>query len=154
MKKLLFLLLPTIGFSQANYPGVGINNQNPTEALDVNGKIKSRDIPLVTTAEYVIVTNADGVHRKVLLSSLLSTPQSCPNFIKNESSGYYLKFSSASSISNPNNSLTINGILFVQSGSWISNNTYFYSWSNFTGTPLNINNFTVNFGNQTCTYNQ
>lgn len=151
MKKLLFLLLPAIGFSQ-----VGIQTQTflPGEIFRVaGGTVTYENIPPVTTAQYVMVTDSEGRQMKLLLSSLLSIPQTCPNFIKNESNGYYLKFSSASSIPNPNNSLSINGILFVQSGSWIANNTYFYSWSNFTGTPLNINNFTVNFGNQICTYN-
>lgn len=152
MKKLLFLLLPAIGFAQANYPGVCINCTDPSEAMDVNGKIKSRDIPLVTTAEYVIVTNADGVHRKILLSSLTQNAGTCPNFIRNQSSGYHIKFSSPSSIPNPTNSLTIQGKNFTPAGASISSNTYFYSWSNTTGQPINIDNMTINFSGLTCTY--
>lgn len=152
MKKLLFLLLPAIGFAQANYPGVCIQCENPSEKLDVNGKIKSRDIPLVTTAEYVIVTNADGVHRKVLLSSLTQNAGTCPNFIRNQSSGYHIKFSSPSSIPNPNSDLIIQGKNFNAAGAHINNNTYFYSWSNTTGQPINIDNMTINFSGLTCTY--
>lgn len=147
MKKLLFLLLPAIGFSQ-----VGIQTTTPTETLDVNGTFRTRDIPLVTTAEYVIVTNADGVHRKVLLSSLTQNPGTCPNFLLNQSSGYHIKFSSPSSVPNPNNALTIQGKNFIPAGASISNNTYFYSWSNTTGQAINIDNMTVNFSGLICTY--
>lgn len=147
MKKLLFLLLPAIGFSQ-----VGINTTSPSETLDVNGTFRTRNIPLVTTAEYVIVTNADGVHRKVLLSSLIQNSGTCPNFLRNQSSGYHIKFSSPASVPNPNTDLTIQGKNFNAAGASISNNTYFYSWSNTTGQPININNFTVDFSGLVCTY--
>lgn len=153
MKKLLFLLIPAMGLAQQqNNQGVCINCTDPSEAMDVNGKIKSRDIPLVSTAEYVIVTNADGVHKKVLLSSLVQNTGTCPNFHRNESSGYYIKFSSPSSIPNPTSPLTIQGKNFTAAGASISNNTYFYSWSNTTGQPININNMTVNFSGLVCTY--
>lgn len=147
MKKLLFLLIPAMGLSQ-----VGIQTTTPTETLDVNGTFRTRDIPLVNTAEYVIVTNADGVHKKVLLSSLVQNSGTCPNFHRNESSGYYIKFSSPSSIPNPTSPLNIQGKNFTPAGASISNNTYFYSWSNTTGQAININNMTVNFSGLVCTY--
>ena len=152
MKKILFLLLPAIAFAQTNYPGVGINNTDPSEALDVNGKIKSRDIPLVSSAEYIIVTNTDGVHRKVLFSALSSNSGTCPNFLRSQSDGYHIKFSSPASVPNPTSNLNIQGKNFVPAGASISNNTYFYSWSNTTGQPININNMTVNFSGLSCTY--
>lgn len=149
MKKLIILLIPALGFSQNNQ-GVCINCTDPTESLDVNGKIKSRDIPLVNTAEYVIVTNADGVHKKVLLSSL--SPGKCPSFKYAQSSGYSLVFTSTESIPNPNNSLTIEGKNFVSAGSYINSNLYYFQYSNTTGQPININAFTVNFSGLICNY--
>lgn len=154
MKKILFLLIPTIGFGQ-----VGINQPNPAPgaalhiSAGINGStLKVDDIPLVTTAEYIIVTNADGVHRKVLLSSLTQSAGTCPNFLRNQSSGHHIKFSSPSSVLNPNNDLLIQGKNFNAAGAHINNNTYFYSWSNTTGQPININNMTVNFSGLTCNY--
>lgn len=147
MKKLLFLLIPAIGFTQ-----VGVNTTVPSETLDVNGTFRTREIPLVTTAEYVIVTNADGVHKKILLSSLTQNAGTCPNFLRNQSNGYHIKFSSPSSIPNPNNALTIQGKNFTSAGASIINNIYFYSWSNTTGQPINIDNMTINFSGLTCTY--
>lgn len=153
MKKLfLAILLPVLGFGQS-FPGVGINTTTPTEALDVNGKIKSQDIPLVTSADYVLVTNADGVHRKMLLSSLSQNAGTCPNFNRNQSNGYFLLFESSSSIQNPNNSLVIQGKTFVSAGTYIQNNTYYFSYTNTSGSALNINSpFSVNFGTLTCNY--
>ena len=146
------LVFPAMAFGQQNQ-GVCINCTDPSEKFDVNGKIRSRDIPLVTTADYVIVTNADGVHRKVLLSSLTQNAGTCPNFIRNESHGYFLKFTSPSSIQNPNNALLIQGKTFNPAGTYTLSNLYHFSYTNVSGSALNINNpFTVNFGTLQCNY--
>lgn len=147
MKKLILLLLPTLASSQ-----VGINTQTPSAILDVNGDLRVRQIPTVNTAQYVLVVDNNGNVKKMALSAISNG--TCPNFLKSQSNGHYLLFSSSSSIPNPNDPLVISGLNFVSAGTWIQNNTYFYSWSNTTGTPLNINNFTVQFGNLTCNYNQ
>lgn len=154
MRKLfLSILFPVLGFAQTNYPGVCINCTNPSEAMDVDGRIKARTIDLVTSAEYILVTNADGVHKKILLSSLSQNSGTCPNFIRNQSNGHFLLFASPSSIPNPNNSLVIQGKTFVSAGTYIQNNTYYFSYSNTTGVALNINNpFSVSFGNLICNY--
>lgn len=154
MKKLIAILSISFLSAQTTSPkGVCINCTDPTEDMDVQGRIKSRTIDLVTTAEYVIVTNADGVHKKILLSSLMGNNNgTCPNFLKNISSGYAIHFSSPSSVPNPNNPLNIQGKNFSPAAAWITGNTYYYSWSNTTGQPININNMTVNFSGLICNY--
>lgn len=149
MKKLILLLFPVVTFSQ-----VGVNTTSPSATLDVNGDLRVRQIPTVNTANYVLVVDDSGNVEKMALSSLNSSNGTCPNFLKNESSGYYIKFSSPSSVPNPTSNLTIQGKNFTPAGASIQNNTYYFSWSNTTGTAININNFTVNFGNLTCNYNQ
>jgi len=150
MKTLLLILFPAFIFCQ--YTGkVGINTPTPTETLHVKGSLRVEDIPLVPTAEFILVEDGQGVVKKILLSSV-TVQNDCPIFIRSESSPYYLKFKSASSIQNPNSALIIEGINFVSAGTWIENNTYYYSYSNTSGTPLNINQFTVNFVNKQCNY--
>lgn len=150
MKKLIItLLFPTLAFSQ-----VGVNTKNPTATLDVNGNVRVRQIPTGTTNDSILVVS-NGYLRKIALSSVIQ-PQNagtCPNFVKNQSNGYYLLFKSSASIQSPNNPLTINILPFVSAGTWIQSNTYYYSYSGTSGQPLNINNFTVNFGSLTCVYN-
>lgn len=149
MKTLLLILFPIILFSQ--YTGkVGINTSSPTETLDIDGSLRVRNIQQGNSTDFILVADGDGVIKKVLLANLLQND--CPIFIRSESSPYYLKFKSASSIQNPNSALTIEGINFVSAGTWIENNTYYYSYSNTSGQPLNINQFTVNFGNKQCNY--
>jgi len=149
MKKLILLLFPIITFSQ-----VGVNTTSPSATLDVNGDLRVRQIPTVNATQYVLTVDDNGNVKKVAVSALNNSNGTCPNFLKNQSSGYYLLFSSPSSIQNPNNPLVISGLNFVSAGTWIQNNTYYYSYSNTTGTSLNTNNFTVQFGNLACNYNQ
>lgn len=149
MKKLILLLLPTLLFSQ-----VGVNTTQPSATLDVNGDLRVRQVPTVNTANYVLVVDNDGNVKKMLVSALSNSNGTCPNFLKNQSNGHYLLFGSPFSVQNPNNPLVISGLNFVSAGIWIQSNTYYYSYSNTTGTPLNINNFTIQFGNLTCNYNQ
>lgn len=147
-----YILAIALGIMAHSKGQVGIQTTAPTETLDVNGTLRVRDIPTVQSAEYIIVTNADGVHKKILLSSLQSNSGTCPNFLRNQSDGYHIKFSSPASVPNPTNSLTIQNKNFVSAGAYIQNNTYFYSWSNTTGQAININNMTVNFSGLVCTY--
>ena len=149
MKKLLLLLLPIGLYSQ-----VGINTTTPVETLDVNGTLAVRNTPTATSNYSILVIDETTKQvKKISASTLSSNSGTCPNFLKTQSNGYYLLFSSPSSIPNPNNSLVINGLNFVSAGTWISNNTYYYSYSNTSGTALNINNFTVTFTTLTCSYN-
>lgn len=156
MKKLIFLCLPIFGMSQ-----VGINTTIPQAgtalhvSAGINGStVKIDDLPLVTSATYVIVTDADGILKKMLLSSLTGTPPAgCPTLLRNESHDYYLKFSSTSSIQNPNSSVVVNGVTWGFAGTYNQNNLYYYSYTNTSGQGLNINNpFTVQFGSQQCNY--
>ncbi|MDQ1096713.1 MULTISPECIES: hypothetical protein [Chryseobacterium] len=77
----------------------------------------------------------------------------CPNFMKSQSNPYYLLYSSSSAIPDSGNPKTINNLSFVNAGYWNQSNTFYASWTNTSGQPLDINNFTIQFGNQTCTYN-
>jgi hypothetical protein len=147
---ILLLLLPFLVFSQ-----VGINTQTflPGEMFRVAiGTVAYENIPLVTTSEFVMVTDSEGKQKKMLLSSLTANSGQCPNFLRSQSSGYNLYFSSPSSVPNPNNPLTIQGKNFTPNQAFITGNTYFYGWNNTTGQPINITNLTVNFSGLTCNY--
>ena len=147
MKNLLFLLLPFLGMSQ-----VGINTQTPTETLDVSGTLRVREITEGTLDDSILVVDASGVVKKITLSSLLPNSSKCPDFVRKASSGHYLLFSSESSVNKPNDALTIKETRFVSAGTWIENNTYYYSYTNAFGKPIDINEFTVNFSGQICKY--
>lgn len=155
MKKLILLLFPIVTLSQTNpYSGkVGINTQTPTTTLDVNGNLRIRQLDNGNISDSILVVN-NGKVKKIAVSDLMQPQNSCPTFVKNQSTGFYLLFTSSSSIQNPNNSLTIQGKTFVSAGTWIANNTYYFSYSNTSGNSININNFVVNFGSQQCHYNQ
>lgn len=136
MKKLVLLLLPIFGLSQ--YTGrVGINTTTPKATLQVKGN--------------VMIEASTGMVSAASFSG--GNSGQCPNFLKNQSSGYNVHFSSPSSVPNPNNALTIQGKNFAPSAAFITGNTYFYSWSNTTGQSININNLTVNFSGLICNYN-
>lgn len=151
MKKLLFIFFPVLIFSQ--YDGkVVINTDQPTATFDVAGNARFRNITEVTTTIYLLATDEDGNVIKIKASAIVPTQGICPNFLRDESNPYYLKFSSSSSIPNPNSALVIEGLNFVSAGTWIAENNYFYSYSNTTGQPLNINDFSVNFGSGVCNY--
>lgn len=145
MKKLLFIIFPITIFSQ-----VGINTTTPSATLDVMGNLKL-NAQSTTSADSILVIQNREI-KKIALSSIQNNG-TCPNFHKQQSSGHYLLFSSPSSINNPTSNLTIQNKNFVSAGAWISNNTYFYSWSNTTGQSININNLSVNFSGLNCNYN-
>lgn len=143
MKKLIFLLIPAIAFGQ-----VGINTTTPTATLDVNGNMRIRTIQTGNENDSILVTN-NGFIKKISISSI---GVKCPDFIKNKSNPYYVLFHSSGSVPNPNNPQTIEGLNFVFAETSIRNNIYIYSYTNTSGTPLNINNFSVFFGSKKCTY--
>lgn len=147
MKKLLFLLLlPMMSFSQ-----VGINTKTPTATLEVNGDVKIR--ATIGTINDTILVIRDNKIYKVPASYYYTLQNSCPVLVVNQSSGYYLLFQSVSSIDNPNNPITVQGKTFTSAGTWIVDNTYYFSYTNTTGVAVNINQpFTVLFGNQSCNY--
>lgn len=142
---LIILLFPVVLLSQ-----VGINTKNPTATLDINGNVRVRNISTGTSSDSIVVVN-NGYLKKIAISSLQINNNICPN-LSNTSTGYYLLFTSTSSIPNPNNSLVISGKNFISAGTWISNNTYYYSYTNTSGIPININSFSVNFTGLHCTY--
>lgn len=142
---LLMILISIIINSQ-----VGINTTTPTETLDVNGTLRIRNINENNCVEWILVADNSGVIKKMKISELLNI---CPTLDRNQSNGNYLLFYSNSSIPNPNNLITINNINFISSGSWISNNIYYFSFTKINGSTLNLNkNFTVFFDNLKCTY--
>ena len=138
--------------STSLYAQVGINTTTPTAKLDVNGNLRIRTIPNGVSSDSILVVN-NGFVRKIAISALSAVNQgTCPMFVKGQSNGYYLLFKSTGAINNPANPLTINTINFTNAGNWIQGNLYYFSWTNTTGQPLNINNFSVNFNGQTCNY--
>lgn len=142
---ILLILIPTIVFSQ-----VGINTAQPTATLDVNGNLRIRKVLQGSVSDSILVIN-NGYVKKIALSQLQISNNVCPN-LDSSSTGYYLLFKSTSSIPNPNNSLVISGKNFVSAGTWVNNNTYYYSYSNTSGQSINVNNFSVDFTNLHCTY--
>ncbi|MCJ8153973.1 hypothetical protein MKJ01_09410 [Chryseobacterium sp. SSA4.19] len=89
----------------------------------------------------------------IALSIGVGVKSQCPNFIKSQSNPYYLLYSSNSVIPGTGDPRTINNLSFVNAGYWSQASTFYASWTNTSGQPLDINNFTMQFGNQTCTYN-
>jgi hypothetical protein len=151
MKKLfLLLLLPTLAISQ----NVGIGTKNPTAKLEVNGNVKLK--ASIGTVNDTILVIRNGEIMKVPASFYQYTPPTnCPLLVtgQGQSNGYYLKFQSNVPIVNPSATLVIQGKTFQAAGTWVSSNTYFYSYTNTSGSPLNINQpFTVNFTGQICQY--
>lgn len=171
MKKLLFVLLPILSFSQ-----VGIQTQTPKATLHVigknifeqtqqtleakatvhiNGDLIISNTPLMSTPQYMLVIDpADNDRvKKVLISSVMNNNGTCPNLLRNESHAYYLKFESPTSIPNPNNSITVQGKNFNPVGTFTQNNNYYFSYTNTTGQPININiPFTITWTTLTCQY--
>jgi len=146
MKKLIFLLFPVVFFSQ-----VGINTKTPTATLDINGNLRARNVPAGAQNDSILVIR-NGYIKKIAFSDLNSS-FTCPQFVKNQSSGFYLLFKSTGAIPNPNNMIQVNGLNWPSTGAWVDQNFYYYSWTNISGIPININSFTVNFGGHSCTYN-
>lgn len=147
MKKLLFIafLIPVFGMSQ-----VGINTTDPKATLDVNGNLRLKIEEAGKTEDFILMIDSEGFVKKIPFSAV--SVGSCPSFLRSESSPNYLKFSSSSSIKNPNNAVMVSELNFVSAGTWIQNNTYFFTYSNTTGTALNIASFSVEFGPQKCNY--
>ncbi len=151
--KLLLLLFPILIFSQ-----VGINTTDPKYTFQVIGTISVTDLPTVESAEYLVVwipnddPTKNGQFGKIKLSSIIQNQNNCPEFVKAESNEYYVKFRSINAVNYPNVALTINGLNFTKSGYWIENGFHYYTWSNTSGQPLNINDFSVNFGSGVCNY--
>lgn len=155
MKKLIAIL--SISFLSAQstndpyYGNVGIGTTKPTARLHVYGKLKINTDEGLPTDSILVIRNKEIM--KIAVSSLnISNSGTCPNFLKNQSNGYNVYFSSPSSVPNPNNALNIQGKNFAPTSAFILNNTYYYSWSNTTGQPININNMTVNFSGLICNY--
>ncbi len=148
MKTILFFLLSIMTFGQ-----VGINTTEPTKTLDINGDLRVRDIPLLSN-KYVLLADDNGNITKVLLSDLFTTTpdNSCPQFIYNKSNPYYIVFKASGYLSNPNDPIKANNLNFVSAGTYIENNITYYTYSNISGQPLDINNFTAIFGIHQCTY--
>lgn len=150
MKKLinLFCFLPFMVMAQ-----VGINTTTPTKTLDVNGEARIRNTPTATGSYSILVVDSEGNVQKVPASALQAPAGTCPNLNRAISHGYTLYFNSSSSVPNPNSPLIINGLNFSPAGTYILGNTYYFSWTNTSGTPLNINaTFSVNFSGLVCTY--
>lgn len=123
-RALPLLLLPFLGFSQ-----VGINTETPQATLDVAGNLRVQNVQSGTGK--ILVIDDNGFVHKAELSGLIKCPK-----LENQSTPYYLLFSSQSSIPNPNNPVLINGLNWSSAGTWISNNMYYFSYTNTSGNPL------------------
>lgn len=107
---------------------------------------------LGTTNDTILVIRNNEI-LKVPASYYNTLQDACPLFKKEQSTANYLLFESTSSIGNPNNSITVNGNTFISANAWIEKNRYYYSYTNVSGKPVNINQLlSVKFGNQICTY--
>ncbi len=153
MKKLflLLLLLPLLAISQNK---VGINTQTPRATLEVNGDVMLK-AEIGTVTDTILVIREGKVYKVPASYYQYTPPTNCPLLVTGagQSTGYYLKFQSAVPIVNPNQTLVIQGKVFQPAGTWVAGNTYFYSYTNTSGQPLNINQpFTVNFTGQQCNY--
>lgn len=129
---------------------IGINNSCPTATIDINGNARIRQIPEGISSDSILVTN-NGFIRKITFSNIVMSSQVCPT-LDNESNAYYLKFYSSSSIPNPNNPITVSGLNFGGAGTWVENNKYYFTYTNTSGQPLNVNDFSVMFGTKKCDY--
>lgn len=150
MKTLKFLIVTLVAAS--SFAQVGVNTETPTAMLDVNGNARIRVLFAGSPSDSIVITN-DGYLGKIAVSDLLgSTGNRCPNFVRNQSNSSYLLFQSESSIPNPNNALTVEGLNFVSAGTWVQSNNYYFSYSNTSGNPLNLSSFTMDFSGLICQY--
>ena len=149
---LLFLLLPIMAIAQQK---LGINTTTPQATLDINGNVIIRNLPIGTVEDTILVIR-NGEIMKVPASYYQYTPPTnCPILItgQGQSNGYLLKFKSNVAILNPSASLVIDSKTFQPAGNWTAGNNYFYTYTNVSGVPLNINvPFNVNFSGQICNY--
>lgn len=154
MKQLILLLFPILLLSQYN-GNVGINTTEPTNTLDINGDLRIRNIlnSQVANNTYILIVDEHNVVKKILLSSLFTIQdEKCPQFIYNKSNPYYIVFKAEGYLTNPNDPIKANNLNFVSAGTYIENNTTYYTYTNTSGSPLNIDNFTVVFGTNKCNY--
>lgn len=158
-KYILAIILGIISFNtkaqQNQYIGkVGINTTTPQQTLDVNGTVRIADLPLGDSNDYLVVVDNTGKLKKIPVSLLQQVNNSCPYLVKSSSDGYYLVFTASTAlIANPNDPITVQGKNFNSAGTWISNNTHFYTYTNTTGQPIDLNiQFNITFGTFTCTY--
>lgn len=152
MKKLILLLfLPTMAIAQ----NVGIGTTTPTAKLEVNGNVKIKASYGTVNDTILVIRNGEILKVPASFYQTVPPPTNCPLLVtgQGQSTGYYLKFQSATPIVNPNATLVIQGKVFQPAGNWTQGNTYFYSYTNTSGVPLNINqSFSVNFTGQNCQY--
>ena len=121
MKKILTLIIiPILINSQ-----VGINTSSPTETLDINGSLRIRNVD-ENCIEWILGIDNSGVVKKININELINA---CPILDRNQSNGKYLLFFSNNSIPKPNNPIKIDNTNLNSAGSWINNNTYYYSWT-------------------------
>lgn len=153
MKNIVYILFLFVINIQGQ---VGINTVKPKQTLDVNGRIRSKIIDTLKIDSVVVTSNRlqYKIHIKDLIADYIQTSNNkCPRLNRVQSNEYYVLFDSNSSLPLPNTNITIENLNFTFSGSWTSNNIYYYSWSNSSGIQLNINkNFTVDFNGLTCQY--
>lgn len=150
MKTLKFLIFIFITASLSAQ--VGVNTESPTAMLDIAGDARIRNLPTGNPSDSIVVSN-NGFLKKIAVSDLFGqTGNSCPDFVRSQSNSFYLLFKSESSIPNPNNGLTIEGLNFVSAGTWVQSNNYYFSYSNTSGNPLNLSGFTVDFSGVVCEY--
>lgn len=155
MKTLLLILFPAFIFCQVGFnttkPQATVHlTKNPNISTD-KGDLKLDFVETGSISDSLLVWSHKIVKR-VSSSDFLASAGKCPTFIKSQSNPHYIIFNSSSSIPNPNNPLTIQGLNFISAETSIRNNVYIYSYTNTSGQPLNINQFTVNFGNKQCNY--
>lgn len=114
--KLLLMLFPVLIFCQ-----VGINNKEPQATLHISknplvatdkGNIKLDEVETGSVSDSILVWS-NKIVKRVSSSDFLANASKCPMFIKSQSNPYYLLFNSSSSIPNPNNPVTIQGLNFV-----------------------------------------
>ena len=153
MKQLILLLFPIIILSQTG--NVGNNTTEPTNTLDINGDLRIRNIlnSQVANNTYILIVDEHNVVKKILLSSLFTVQdEKCPQFIYNKSNPYYIVFKAEGYLTNPNNPIKVNNLSFVSAGTYIENNITYYTYTNTSGQPLDITNFSVLFDTHTCNY--
>lgn len=160
MKVLILLLFPILLLSQSPCTNdtskkVGINvGECPTTTLDVGGNLRVRDI-LLKSNKYVLLTDEEGNLTKILLSDLFTTtPDSkCPQFIPNGSGPYFIRFKGGGYVTNPNDPIKVNGLRFNGAGTYVVDNITYYTYTNVSGQPLDLTNFSVLFSTHQCNYN-
>lgn len=141
----LIIFIPILIFSQ-----VGINTEEPKSMLDINGDLRIQKVEKGSDIDKILVIDKDGYVKYI--DYKVNIFDNCPIINKNLSGDYYVYFESLYSIPKPNNDITINNLKFGYSGAGIKDNKYWYSYSNFSGKPLNSKNLDINFNGLICKY--